>query len=167
MQSTLVPQLIDTVVSQETMASFVKSCSAVQTAIVVQADAERILQELQNNKDTSPEIIQQAQQSVDDAKRSVQFSTETCQGISTRSILQPLDATFLSTTTDGFDDTVFILYLALHPSNVPKLVAWCNSSEANATQLIESLLEPSTPLLRKMMESGGPKNGQYGRAIQI
>lgn len=166
-QSTLVPQLIDNVVSNESIATFVKSCTAVQTAIKVQTDVEQILQELQKTKDISPEIIQQAQQNVKDAQSSTQLSTETCQDIATRTILQPLESTFLSTTANDFDDTIYILYLVLHPINLPKIVAWCNSSEANGTQLVATLLEPNTPLLRKMMESGGASNGKYGRAIQI
>ena len=167
MQSTLVPHLIDAVVSKESVATFVKACTAVRTTIDVQTDTERILQELQNNKDTAPEIIQDAQQAVKDAQRSVQVSTETCQDIAARTILEPLDKTFLTTAPTDFDDTIYILYLVLGPSNIQKLVAWCNNSEANATQLTTTLLDPNVLLLRSMMESGGPSNGQYGRAIQI
>lgn len=167
MKSTLVPHLIDAVVSTDAFATFVKSCTAVRTTIEVQTDAERILQELQNSKDTAPELVQQAQQAVKDAQRSVQISTETCQDIASRTIVQPLDATFLSTIPSDFDDSIYLLYLVLLPSNIPKLVAWCNNSEGNAQQLMTTLLEPNVPLLRAMMESGGPSNGQYGRAIQI
>ncbi len=166
-KATLVPQMVDAVVSPASLVTFVKSCTAVQAALEVQTDAERVLQELQNSKEASPEIIQQAQESVKAAQRNVQISTETCQDFAATTILQPLEKTFLSTTSDDFDDTIFILFLPLLPSNISKLVAWCNGSEANANQLLSTLLEPRAPLLRTMMESGGPSNGQYGRAIQL
>jgi hypothetical protein len=166
-KSTLVPQLIDAVVPKEAISMFVKTCTAVRVAMEVQTDAERILQDLQNNKDTKPEIVQQAQQAVKDAQHSVQISTEACQDVAERTILQPLDKTFLSTNTSDFNDSIYILYLVLLPSNIQKLVAWCDASETNAKQLTSALLEPNVPLLRSMMESGGPNNGQYGRAIQI
>jgi hypothetical protein len=166
-KSTLIPQMVDAVISPVSLVTFVKSCTAVQAALEVQTDAERVLQELQNTKDASPEIIQQAQESVKAAQRNVQISTETCQDFAATTVLQPLGKTFLSTTSDDFDDTMFILYLTLLPSNISKMVAWCNSSEANGNQLLSTLLEPRAPLLRKMMESGGPSNGQYGRAVQL
>jgi hypothetical protein len=153
-------------ISTETLSTFQSAIRAVVAARTVQRDAERLLDELQK-ANASAEVVEEAKKNVQDAQTSVQDATTAGQMLARTTILQPhFDDAFLS---PAWDDTYFLIYIILQQGGT-RWADWCQGMatlpEARAF-LAATVLPPLSPIIRAMMASGGPAQGQFARAWKI
>jgi hypothetical protein len=143
--------------------AFVAECSAVESADVVRKNAEKLRDAIYNQKPVDEEEINLANQTVELARKAFQDAMDACEKVAVDTILdRGLDNVI---NDPNWDDTDLVTYTVICQGGVKPLAQWCEHGEVEAQELISAIQD--TALMRTFLESGGPRKGKYGKAVQL
>jgi hypothetical protein len=144
-------------------AAFVAACSAVESADIVRKNAEKLRDAISNQKPVNEEELNLAKETVALTDKALQDAMEACEKVAVNTIL---DRGLKNIIDDpNWDDTDLVTYTVLCQGGVKPLAQWCELGEDEAQELISAI--QNTELMRTFLESGGPRNGKYGKAVQL
>lgn len=146
--------------------AFVAACQSVQSAVTSKQSAEKVRDDIEKVKPVDEAALADAKQAVADAETAAQHALDACQAVAVDTILDdPASPVQHILTNDLFDDADLVTYTVLMHATPVLLAQWCDNDPAHAQQLLAALHD--VPLLRLFLESGGARNGRYGRAVEL
>jgi hypothetical protein len=145
--------------------NFLLTLTTIDAAWNGQKAAQTLVDQLGKAKQppTSPEELARAQKALQDATQMVNDLLLT--GEEAARVLLHTDSVLAHFVSSDYDDSN-LMTLAVLQSATPKgLAAWCDRGDAPTQQLFRLLR--SADLMRVFLQHGGPKNGAYGRAMEL
>ena len=142
--------------------AFVAACRDVQSAVSTKKDAEKSRDEIEKQKPVNEAALADAKQKVADAEQLVNAALDECQKVAVGTVL---DEGLQPVLSPDFDDADLVTYTVIMHATPQLLAQWCDEDEGQARQLLAAMKD--VKLLRLFLESGGARNGRYGRAVEI
>lgn len=108
----------------------------------------------------SPEELAKAKSQMDTNQSIFNSAEATCTEVAF-GVLEKLERLF----STSFDDSDLITYVSLKTATAASLGEWCAKGEEEAALILSTFNDPS--LLRIFMQTGGPRDNNYLKAIEI
>ena len=141
---------------------FRSACNSVDLCQQALSAAVVVVSDIEKNHPDDEALLEQAKALVDQESKAVEDATSICQATAQRVLQQNAMEIFLG---NDYDDSDLVTFALLKQSGATRLANWCARGEAETAELMRFLNDPTQ--IRLYLQSGGARNGEYGRAVQI
>jgi hypothetical protein len=141
---------------------FIVSCEAVLDADNRRIDAVKKRDEISKHNPVDQDALNKANQEIANTESKLQARIAEATLVADTVLYR---ADIQAVLSDLYDDRDLITYTILTEASPLKLAQWCDEDPNQANQLLGFLHD--TYLMRIFLQSGGARNGEYPRAVQI